>query len=260
MYDAPPRVLDDPFAVRLLGAEYAEELKKTATKLEKPFSVELRAFLVARSRYAEDCLTAAFARGVRQYCVLGAGLDTFGLRNGFAGLEVFEVDHPSTQEWKRGLMERNGIAAPVWLTFVPLDFEREHLEDRLGSAGFDPGRPALFACLGVVPYMTSDAFRSTLEFIRARPPGSGVVMDYGQPREALPLLERMAHDSLASRVALAGEPFRLAFTVEAMGRELAGFRAVEDLGSGEMNARYFAERSDGLLVRGIAGRVVSAWV
>ncbi len=260
VYDAQPLVFDDPMAVRILGAEYAEELRKTENKLHKPFSVALRAFLVARSRYAEDCVAAAYARGVRQYCLLGAGLDTFGLRNGFAGLRVFEVDHPATQAWKRGLLSRVGLAAPESLTFAPANFQRDCLEEQLRVAGMDLGAPAFFGWLGVVPYLTLEAFRGTVGLIAGRPVGSGVVMDYGLPREALPLLERMGRDSLASRVALAGEPFQLFLRPEEMRAELAGFREVEDVGAWELNARYFAGRKDELRVRGTAGRVVCAWV
>jgi hypothetical protein len=112
----------------------------------------------------------------------------------------------------------------------------------------------------VVPYLTLAAFRATVGFISAQPTGSGVVLDYGQPREVLPLLEQLAHDSLASRVALAGEPFQLFFTPTEIGAELCGFRAIEDIGSTEINARYFAGRSDALVLRGSAGRLLSAWL
>jgi len=260
VYDAKPLVFEDALAVRILGTEFADELKKTETRVRKPASAALRAFLVARSRYAEDCLATAYARGVRQYCVLGAGLDTFGLRNGYEALRVFEVDHPTTQVWKRGLLERNGIRVPESLTLVPMDFEQESVGDRLVASGFEMGEPVLFAWLGVVPYLTEGAFRETLGLIAGRPAGSGVVMDYGQPREAVPLFERMERDSLASRVALAGEPFRLFFRPEEMRAELAGFGAVEDLGTEELNRQYFGEREDGLRVRGAAGRVACAWV
>lgn len=111
----------------------------------------------------------------------------------------------------------------------------------------------------MVPYLTLEAFRATLAFISERPAGSGVTLDYGQPREALPLLERMAHDALAKRVQLAGEPFRLFFTPAQMAGELAGFRNIEDLGAAEINARYFQGRSDQLGLRGSAGRLLCAW-
>ncbi len=260
MYDAEPRVLDDPFAVRVLGEAYAEELRKTPVRRDRPASVSLRAFLVARSRYAEDMLARAVAGGVRQYVLLGAGLDTFAYRNRFAGLRVFEVDHPATQAWKRDLLAAGGLEAPEGMAYVPVDFECHSVEERLRAAGFDAGEPAFFAWLGVVPYLTVEAFRSTVGLIAKQGRGSGVVFDYGQPRAALPLLEQLERDSLASRVAQAGEPFRLFFTPEEMRRELHGFSAVEDLGAQEINARYFAGRADGLRVLGTAGRVVCAWV
>jgi methyltransferase (TIGR00027 family) len=123
LYDAQPLVLNDPIAVPILGQEYLPELHKTVTKLEKPFSAALRAFLVARSRYAEDMLAHAVLNGVTQYVLLGAGLDTFAYRNPYSDLRVFEVDHPATQRWKRRLLETSHISIPQNLTFVPVDFE-----------------------------------------------------------------------------------------------------------------------------------------
>src|ERR1700722_9987226 len=260
LYDAQPLVLDDPIAVPILGHEFLPEVHKTATKMEKPFSVALRAFLVARSRYAEDTLATAVAQGVTQYVLLGAGLDTFAYRNPFPDLRVFEVDHPATQQWKRELLKSNHISVPRNLTFVPVDFERQTLPTQLLAAGFDSTAPTFFAWLGVVPYLTLEAFRSTLRFIAARPPDSGLVFDYGQPRSALPRLEQLAHDSLASRVQLAGEPFRLFFTPREAPAQLASFFHFEDFGSPEINARYFDNRSDNLRLFGSAARILSAWL
>jgi O-methyltransferase involved in polyketide biosynthesis len=141
-----------------------------------------------------------------------------------------------------------------------VDFEHQLIATQLADAGLDSSRPTFFAWLGVVPYLTLEAFRSTLALIAAQPAGSGVVMDYGQPREALPLLERMARDSMSSRVAGAGEPFQLFFTPQDMALELRGFHAIEDLGSKELNARYFTDRSDNLRMMGAGGRIVNAWL
>ena len=260
LYDAQPLVFDDPIAVPILGAEYLPEVHKTATKLHKPFSVALRAFLVARSRYAEDSLGHAIANGVTQYVLLGAGLDTFAHRNPHKQLHVFEIDHPATQQWKRELLEVTGLPTPASLTYAPVDFEHETLPEQLLASGFNPHTPTFFAWLGVVPYLTLPAFRATLSFIAARPAGSGVVFDYGQPRSALPFFEQLAHDSLASRVQLAGEPFQLFFTPSEIAAELTAFHQIEDLGSPEINARYFASRTDNLKVLGSAGRLLSAWL
>lgn len=260
IYDAKPLVFDDPFAVRILGPEYMPEVERTQFKLHKPHSVALRAFLVARSRYAEDLLAHAVASGVTQYVLLGAGLDTFAHRNPYADLRVFEVDHPATQQWKHELIDANNIERPSTLTYVPVDFEHQQLATQLAVAGHDPAQPTFFAWLGVVPYLTHEAFRSTLSLIAHSPAGSGVVMDYGQPRSALPFLEKLAHDSLASRVQLAGEPFQLFFIPAEMAAELAAFHNIEDLGSSDLNPRYFTGRGDNLKLLGSAGRIVSAWV
>jgi methyltransferase (TIGR00027 family) len=260
LYDARPLVLDDPIAVPILGETYAEELRRTPMRTDRPFSVGLRAFLVARSRYAEDALVRAVAQGVTQYVLLGAGLDTFAHRNPHSHVRVFEVDHPATQQWKRDLLETSSLPTPENLTYVPVDFERESLSQQLLSVGFNKDVPTFFAWLGVVPYLTLDAFRATIKFVSSQPAGSGIVLDYSQPRSALPVLEKLAHDSLAARVQLAGEPFQLFFTPPEIAAELGGFHSLEDIGSREINERYFSNRADELKVLGSAGRLLSAWL
>jgi methyltransferase (TIGR00027 family) len=260
LYDAKPLVLDDPVAVAILGETYADELKRTPTHPDRRSSAALRAFLVARSRYAEDKLAEAFAEGVTQYVLLGAGLDTFAHRNPHPRLRVFEVDHPATQQWKRELLAVSRLSAPENLVYAPVDFESQSLQKQLEVAGFDFGAPAFFAWLGVVPYLTLDAFRATIGFIASRGRGSGVVLDYAQPRSALPFFEQLALDSLAARVKLAGEPFQLFFTPAEIATELRDFYNLEDLGSPELNSMYFANRTDNLRMMGNAGRMLSAWL
>jgi methyltransferase (TIGR00027 family) len=263
LYDRP-LVFEDPIAIPILGAEYAEELRRTpdpapGEKL-RPFSIGMRAYLVARSRYAEDNLAIAVRDGVTQYVLLGAGLDTFAHRNPYPQLRVFEVDHPSTQAWKRELLAQSALPHPSSLVYAPVDFECESLPERLVAPGFDPAQKTFFAWLGVVPYLTLEAFRATIRFVAAQPPGSGIVFDYGQPRHVLSLREQLAHDSLAARVKLAGEPFQLFFTPKEAARELADFYNIEDLGSAELNSLYFANRTDQLCLLGGAARMLSAWL
>ena len=264
LMDREPLVFTDPLAVKILGVELAAELGRTPDPLPghraRPHSAALRAFVVARARYAEDTLAAAVQEGATQYVLLGAGLDTFAYRSPFAELRVYEVDHPATQGWKRGLLERAQIAAPETTRYTPIDFERQELGAELARAGFDRTAKTVFAWLGVVPYLTTEAFREIVRLIARQAAGSQVVLDYSQPRRVLGEQEQLAHDSLASRVALAGEPFRSFFTVEEMAAELAGFGSVEDLGSEELNQRYFEGRADALRVLGAAGRMLSARV
>ena len=255
-----PLVFEDPLAVAILGDTYAELLQRTPTRTDRPFSVALRAFLVARSRYAEDTLKYAVENGVEQYVLLGAGLDTFAYRNPHPHLLVFEVDHPQTQAWKRELLRHNRIDVPDSVVYTPVDFESQSLAEQLRDAGFDHRAPSFFAWLGVVPYLTTEAFRATLTFISSQPRGSGLTFDYVQPSSELPLDEQRAQASLASRVEKAGEPFRLFFAPEKLAADLTKFHSIEDLGAAEINARYFAGRSDQLAIRGSAGRFLTAWL
>jgi methyltransferase (TIGR00027 family) len=253
-----PRVFDDPLAVAITDGE-----SERPPGADHPFARSLRAFIAVRSRYAEDQVARAVEQGVRQYVVLGAGLDTFAYRNPFqsAGLHVFEVDHPATQEWKRERLRESGIAVPDAMAFAPVDFERESLDNGLAKTGFAQQRPAFFSWLGVTPYLSRPAFDATIEFIAGLPSGSGVAFDFAVERSLLSPMQQVALDALASRVARAGEPFRLFFDPAALVSDLMrlGFGHIEDLNCDRINARYFAGRSDGLAVSG-GGHLLSARV
>jgi len=261
IHDARPLVFEDPLAVRILGPEFADEVKRTPDSVKRPWSAGLRAFMVARARLAEDTLAAGVREhGVTQYVVLGAGLDTFACRNSSAELRVFEVDHPATQAWKQQMLKAAGIVLPATAHFVAVDFEQDSLRAKLAAAGFDFARPTVTAWLGVVPYLTLEAFRATLRVLGRFAMGSAVVFDYAQPREVLSLQERLMLDSLSARVAMAGEPFQLFFTPEQLADELEwlGLRVVEDLDGAALTVRYFAGRTDGLMLRGKGGRMCVA--
>lgn len=259
-----PLVFDDPVAVAILGERTASELRAKTAKEEDRFSRALRAMMAVHSRYAEDQLTTGVSRGVRQYVVLGAGLDTFAYRNRFRdqGLHVFEVDHPATQAWKRELLSAARIALPSELSFVPVNFEQQSLGEELRKSGFQHEEPAFFSWLGVVMYLTHEAFASTIEFIGSLPAGTGIALDYAVETSSLGFLERLVFEGVKRRVAAAGEPFRLFFTPQKIFAELqqAGFKDVEDLGREEINARYFIGRADGLHVPTKVYRLLSAWI
>jgi methyltransferase (TIGR00027 family) len=256
-----PRVLDDPLALRIIGSE-AEGALRSDPKENHAFSRAFRAFMAARSRYAEDELANSVAQGVKQYVVLGAGLDTFAYRNPHPGLRVFEVDHPATQAWKREQLQAARITIPQSLTFVPIDFELQTLADGLEHGGFDTSAAAFFSWLGVTPYLTRDACMITLSFIARMPAGSGVVFDFAVDPALLNAGQKQALDALSKRVARYGEPFQLFFDPVKLQDELKtlGFHRTEFLQGKELNARYFKDRKDGLLVRGSIGHLMGAWV
>ena len=256
--DKPP-VLDDPIAMRLVGDGYPRLMERAM----HPVGRDFRGFMAARSRYTEDQLKAAVAIGVKQYVVLGAGLDTFAYRNPFPTLRVFEVDFPATQVWKRAMLADAAIALPANLMFVALDFEHQTLADGLMDAGLDFQEPAFFGWLGVVPYLTLDAFRATLRVVAHMPAGSAMSFDYAVAPETLSPIGRIAFERLSERVAAAGEPFRLFFTPEDLEVELrrVGFQRIEQVDSGRLNDLYFRDRADGLKLSSLGlGMLTTAWV
>jgi methyltransferase (TIGR00027 family) len=252
-----PLVFEDPFALQIIGPDAAAA---TAAKADGRISSSFRAFMAVRSRYAEDELAAAVARGTRQYVVLGAGLDTFAWRNPWPDLSVFEVDYPATQHWKRQRLANVGMIQPPSLTFAPVDFESQTLSDGLRAAGFRADEPAYFSWLGVTMYLTREAFESTVSFIGALPHGGGVTFDYAVERSGLGVFEKLALDHLTRKVAAMGEPFQLFFPPAELAATIQrlGFSDLEDMGTDELNARYFRNRKDGLRLRGGIGRLMRA--
>jgi methyltransferase (TIGR00027 family) len=258
-----PRILDDPLAVSIIGADQAEKLKSNLTRERRPIPTGLRVFVVVRSRCAEDMLAESMAKGVGQYVVLGAGLDTSAYRSPWreSGLRMFEVDHPATQAWKRKRLAAAAIQEPPGLAFVPVDFEADSLVEALRSRGFDEKSPAFFSWLGVTPYLTHDALFGTLRFIASLPRGTTVVFDYALAPSALSWRGRILRWFMARRVAKIGEPWRTSFLPDQLDAELReiGFHELLDLDAHALNDRYCRGRADGLRLRGF-GRVMKATV
>ena len=175
-------ILYDPFAMKILR-EGEKEVLQFANG--HPLASIGRLFTTARSRIAEDALSRAVEGGIRQIVILGAGLDTFALRNphGARQIRIYEVDHPATQAGKRLRLAEAQIALPPWLILVPVDFERDDVGEKLVAAGFQQNSPAFFTWLGVVPYLTQDAIGRTLVYMSSIQ-NSEVVFDYMEPPEA----------------------------------------------------------------------------
>ena len=256
-----PRVFEDPVALRIFGAEGVRWLGYNLHRYRTAASRAMRAFLVMRSRYAEDQLAAAVTRGTRQYVVLGAGLDTFAYRNPHKGLRVFEVDFPATQAWKREMLARQNIALPRSLTFAPVDFERQTLAQGLKAAGWRSDRPTFYSWLGVTIYLSSDAVRDTLAMVARGARGSEIVFDFAPPIESLPEAERATLVRRAAGVARIGEPWVSYFDPDRFAAELraSGYSSAQHLGSDDMNQRYFRGRADGFRMLG-SGRMMAARV
>jgi len=256
--DAPPPVLDDRVAIRLLPASLRRAI--FGQKLLVPawlrrggradaFFGPMRAQIVVRSRYAEDCLAEARGAGATRCVVLGAGLDTFALRQPQPAIDVLEIDHPASQRWKRSLLAQRTIEVPPTLSFLPVDFERATLAD----AWIGNHLPDFVSWLGVTYYLSTEAIGSTLATLAEHTrPGSQLVLDYwrrGPGIRDLPLLwgTQMA-------VALQGEPMRSFFEPGQIAElaQRSGWRVLEDLSPAEQRARYLSQRRDRLEVPAFA--------
>jgi methyltransferase (TIGR00027 family) len=250
-------IFADPFALQILSDNAREGLADMAND---PAHRPMRLFVAARSRFSEDTMAACVARGVRQIVILGAGLDTFSLRNPHAGegARVFEVDYPATQAWKRKRLRQCGLDLPASLTFAPVDFERQSLSEGLAAAGFRADQPAYFQWLGVVPYLTREAIVTTLDFI-ASISGSEVVFDYGEPLENYPPAMRANLTAIAERAAALGEPWLSQFNSADMAALLQArrFGVFADVTRAELAQRYYGVLGEDL-VAGPGPHVVRA--
>jgi methyltransferase (TIGR00027 family) len=211
--------------------------------------------VVMRSRYVEDELDQAIMRGVAQYVILGAGLDSFAYRRPDLAdvLRVFEVDHPATQAWKRTRLHELNVATPPNLVFVPLDFEKRSLIESLRICGYRCDAAGLFSWLGVTPYLTRDAIFDTLRTVASMAPGTEIIFQYLLPPALLDNESRQINELFMDAGAAGGEPYLTFFEPANLAEQVRklGFAEVWDLGPEEANARYFANRTDGLRLRDI---------
>jgi methyltransferase (TIGR00027 family) len=243
-------ILIDPIAARLVDPTLYESARAAFRQMPPAFVARTRAMFAIRSRYAEDCLADSFNRGVRQYVILGAGLDTFGYRqpSWAEGLKVFEVDRPSTQNWKRGRLDAAGISIPPNVRFVAVDFEKVSLRAGLSASGFDFAKPAFSSLLGTSQYLSEEALNSTLKLILSMPHSSEIVFSFVLPDDDLPADEVAIAAMSAASAASSGEPWLTRFNPSRLIAKLIaiGFAKVDHLSPEEATQRYFSSRSDGL--------------
>ena len=245
--DPPPHVFKDEVGLKLAAPPEGWRSRPDMSAFTRPF----RASILARARFIEDLVADQVAKGVGQYVILGAGLDTFAQRRPdlTSRLLVFEVDQPGPQAWKRQRLIELGFGIPSCLRLVPVDFESgEAWWKRLVEAGFDSTRPAIVGSSGVSMYLTKDAIAATLRRVASLAPGSALIMSFLLPveladPEVRPAIERAIEGARAN-----GTPFLSLFTPAEM-LELArkaGFRDVQHVSAAALAERYFAGRTDGL--------------
>ena len=243
LLDAPPLILDDPVAMSLLGSGAPQRIFSAIERYQAPGAKALRSHVALRSRFTEDRLCAAVRRGVTQYIVLGAGFDTFALRQPewAKALKIIEVDHPGTQTLKRSHLADAKLEIPTNVSLIHIDFEHESLLDGLLRQGISLQEPTFFSWLGVTMYLNETAIDTTLQSTAAFPPGSELVLTFMQSPDAT---SEQAVSQLAERVSGLGEPFVSHFEPEAIKTKLlnAGFAKVEFLGPEDASSRYYETR------------------
>lgn len=220
--DSLPHVLDDIIGLKLLAPD---ESWRSRGDMDPQFTRPFRASIVARARFIEDLVVEQAARGVSQYVILGAGLDTFAQRRPelASRLKVFEVDPPGPQAWKRQRLIELGFGVPDWLRFVPVDFEAGgSWRDELVSAGFDESKPAIVVSTGVSMYLTKEANAATLREVAALAPGSTLAMTFLLPLELADPEVRPGLEMAEKGARASGTPFLSFFTppdIQALARE-----------------------------------------
>jgi methyltransferase (TIGR00027 family) len=245
--DPPPHVLEDDVGLKLAAPDEGWRSRPDMSPFTRPF----RASIVARARFIEDLVTEQAARGVEQYVILGAGLDTFAQRRPelAAQLRVFEIDRPGPQAWKRQRLVELGLGIPPFLRLVPVDFEAgDAWWEQLAAAGFDSGRPAVVASTGVSMYLTKEAIMATLRQVAALAQGSTLAMSFMLPIELTDPEVRAGVERAIEGARANGTPFISFFTPSEMlslARD-SGFSEVQHVSAAMLAERYFAGRTDGL--------------
>ncbi len=205
---------------------------------------------LSRNRYAEDSLKMAVRHGVRQYVNLGAGMDTFAFRcpEMLEQLQVFEVDHPATQYFKRRRIAELGWEQPAQLHFVPVDFTQEDLATALTHSSYDPQTLSFFSWLGVTFYLPREAVFATLRaFANVAPAGSTIVFDYLDTDAFIPGKAAPRVQSAIEKLQQVGEPWITGFDPTTLATDFArlGLRFHENLNPSDIQERYFKGLTDG---------------
>jgi len=266
LFDGDPKVFRDDFALGFSGSDdeaslredtntmLAEVVAKVGPDVAQRLYQSLRAVMVMRSRYTEDALSLTIGRGISRYVILGAGLDSFAFRRRdlTTAVQVFEIDHPASQQWKLERLQELGIDRPSNLTFVPIDFEKQTLTDGIREGGYPLDKPAFFSWLGVTQYLTREVVVSTLKQVAALAPGTEISFTFVVTPSLLAGDDQRIFAMSAAAAATRSEPWISFFEPAELASHLKelGFTSAEHFSPADANVRYFAGRGDGLRAPG----------
>ncbi len=246
--DAQPYIIEDELALKLLAPDEGWQQRPD---MHPQFTKRLRASILARGRFIEDLVIEESKKGITQYVILGAGLDTFAQRRPdiSSKLQLFEIDQPDTQIWKQRRLIALGFSIPQELHFVSVNFEASSWWEQLLDAGFDPGKAALVTCTGVSLYLTKTAIATTLKQIASLAPGSRLAMTFYLPMELIDEEDKPLQKIAEKGAFDAGTPFLSFFEPDeilALAHE-SGFKEAKTISTKDMEELYFAQRKDNLI-------------
>lgn len=246
--DAAPPVLADDIGLKLLDPP--DDWRERGD-MDPTFTRPFRASIVARARFIEDLVIEQVQRGVSQYVILGAGLDSFAQRHASlaSSLTIFEVDRPGPQRWKHDRLIALGYGVQDWLRFVPVDFEAgQSWREALVRHDFDASRPAVIVSTGVSMYLSREANAATLREVSSFAPGSTLAMTFLLPLEMADPDVRPGLEMAEKGARASGTPFISFFTPDAMMAFALenGFHDARHISAAALTERYFANRTDGL--------------
>jgi len=244
------RLFDDRFACRFLPPVWRGiiELLRLPGLGSAVLAMRERQFpgvmgnLFCRTRFIDDALRDALGKGLDQVVILGAGFDSRAYRiPGIEQTSVFEVDHPAPQAQKQARLKRMLGMLPSHVTFVPIDFDRQELEEAMAAAAFRTGARTFFIWEGVTQYITAEAVDATFRYVsRSAVTGSEIVFTYirrgivdGSARSA-------ADQRLVSAVQRVGMPWVFGLDPTELAQYLAerGLKLIKDVGASDYQARY----------------------
>ncbi|AZA80470.1 SAM-dependent methyltransferase [Chryseobacterium lactis] len=243
--DAAPYILEDTIGLQLVSPEEGWQERP-----DMKYTRRLRASIVARSRFIEDLMIKESEKGIKQYIILGAGLDTFAQRRTDVAsqLQIYEIDQPETLAWKQSRLSETGFQLSDNLHFVPVDFEISSWWEELVQAGFNIHEPAVIVCTGVTLYLTREAISTTLQQIATLAPGSKLAMSFYLPIDLLDEEDQPMQEIAEKGAKESGTPFVSFFApyeVLLLAQE-AGFERPEIISTNNIKQLYFSDRTDDL--------------
>lgn len=244
--DDSPHIIEDEIGFHLIKPE-----KNWRQRPDMKYTKRLRASIVARARFVEDVAKEQIAEGIKQYVILGAGLDSFAQRNReiSAQIDIYEIDQPNTLIWKEQKLNENGYKISRNLHFVPVDFETSSWWEELLSKGFDSNQRTFVSCTGVTLYLTKSAIVDTLKKMTCLAPGSTIAIAFYLPFEQLDELDQPLMEMSIKGATASGTPFKSFYSNSEIVKlaEETGLKEIKTISTKDMAERYFKNRTDDLV-------------